>query len=83
MHSHKQKIKIKGDSVKFNDLFFWGGKFSCGNGYKSRELDGTLLLELTLEYRKETEFAEFSSLKRTHNINWSDIESNVKINSKR
>ena len=84
-YSNKWNIEIKGDTVKFSDLFCWT-KYSWEDDYYFRSLDKFLLIESALsffEYGKEIKFIELSQIREKYSIEWSNIESNIKINSQK
>ena len=84
-YSNKWNIEIKGDTVKFSDLFCWT-KYSWEDDYYFRSLDKFLLIESALsffEYGKELNFVEFNQLRQSYNSKWNDIDENIKINSQK
>ena len=84
-YKNEWKVKIQGDTIKFNDLVSWY-KYNWENDYKLVDIESFLLIESALsffEYGKEIKFKEFAPIRFVYGTKWDSIEKNIKINSKK
>ncbi len=66
--SNEWRVEIKGNTIKFNDLLYWG--------YLGMEIGKLLTIESALswfEFGKETKIPEFNQIRTRYNIEWHEI----------